>query len=160
MKKIVLAVLLIVVLIGVFYFLFKPAKFSATSDFVGLVYDCETNAPVANAKVLILQNGGLLDIDTGHSYEGQTDQSGKFSIKYDGGSGMVTISKNDDNYLVTQGTFMGGELRAGLMKQQPGDLANGESVGPQCKKIIASGCMQTTVNNNVTEVRNVCQTVF
>jgi len=155
-KKIIWVILTILVAVFVIYFLFRPRIFSGT--FSGMVYDCQTGELISGARVQISQSGGLLDIDSGRHYEGQTDKFGNFSIKYLGGAGMVTVTKFDDNYLTTQGTFLGGKTKIGLMKQGLGDLVKGEYIIPQCRKY--SECHEQKVVNGVTEDNITCSQIL
>jgi hypothetical protein len=153
MKKIIIigAVVLVAVVVIIF-FVIHPT----TGIFEGMVYDCTTNEPVADARVQIFQ--GCLSgwPDTGCHYEGQTDQVGKFSMKYGGGSGMVTVTKLDDGYLVTQSAFLGGKTRVGLMKQQSsGDM---DYIVGICQR--SSACTETKVVNGVTESRITCSSTL
>lgn len=160
MKKIILIILCSIILITVVVFVFKSKiQSSSTSSkvFSGMVYDCKTNLPIVDARVQILIDNDIFHFlsDSGRHYEGQSDNTGHFSISYGGGIGTVNVTKYDD-YLGTAGTFMGGSTKIGLLKKEAKDSPTDYTIG--CKK--SAECTEVIRENGYNSIRTTCDMIL
>ncbi len=146
----------ILVFISVPILLFLAFSKKPNEYFEGMVYDCETNQPISNARVLVYMGNDIWHLfsDSGRSWEGQTNTSGYFSIPYAGGIANVSVGKDEDNnYLVTSGVFLGGKTKIGMMKKKPDDAQN-EFIVAQCQK--SSTCIETKMVDGIMVSNNTC----
>jgi hypothetical protein len=119
----------------------------------GTVVDCESGLPVPGATISLRQSGWgyseYLVWDKAYPFQTESDASGHFEAIWRVGD-VANISAKKDGYLeAMQHEFPGSEVMVRMRKgSSPIDVTYG------CRT--SSECYQTTVNNGVEELRNIC----
>ena len=145
----------LVVLIGLLLITAFGFMFARRDKVVaGHVVDCQTNAPIAGADILVSQSGwgfsnGSLVWDRTYVYRATSDETGSFELTYNVGS-SANIGVHKDGYLQAQQYE---EARAGILV----GLLKGDKPTERtyyCK--LSSQCFVTRVEGNVQVTTNIC----
>jgi hypothetical protein len=124
--------------------------------FEGMVYDCQTEAPLPQAEIRFAGSNTLIDLLTFHwdsatrEFQGTSDDSGLFSIVHKGQVQVLRIEK--EGYLRAEESTYGGRTKIGLLRRLETDDISESSTA--CKR--RSECLSVTEQERGTMVTNVC----